>query len=247
MQLNGKTALITGSARGLGKAIAIKMASLGANIVLNDIPSSEALDETAEELRRAGCKVAVARGDVRNQEDVKAMVNIAVETFGSLDILVNNAGVTRDKPMAMMSEEDWDLVLDINLKGAFLCTKFAVKQMIKQKYGRIVNIASVAGRYGNRGQANYSASKAGLIGLTKSTAKEFAPKGITCNAVTPGLIQSHMTDALPEEVRQKYLENIPLGRFGTPEDVANVVAFLASDEASYVTAQVIDIDGGLVM
>ncbi|HEY8349600.1 MAG TPA: 3-oxoacyl-[acyl-carrier-protein] reductase [Clostridiales bacterium] len=247
MQFNGKTALITGSARGLGKAIAIKMASLGANIVLNDIPSSEALDETAEELRNSGYKVAVARGDVRNQDDVRAMVNTAVETFGSLDILVNNAGVTKDKPLAMMSEEDWDLVLDINLKGAFLCTKFAVKQMIKQKYGRIVNIASVAGRYGNRGQANYSASKAGLIGLTKSTAKEFAPKGITCNAVAPGLIQSQMTDVLPEEIRQKYLENIPLGRFGTPEDVANVVAFLASDEAAYVTAQVIDIDGGLVM
>jgi len=247
MQLNGKTALITGSARGLGKAIAIKMASLGANIVLNDIPSSEALDETAEELRKAGYRVAVAKGDVRNQDDVKAMVATAVETFGSLDILVNNAGVTKDKPLAMMSEEDWDLVLDINLKGAFICTKLAGKQMIKQKDGRIVNIASVAGRYGNRGQANYSASKAGLIGLTMSTAKEFASKGITCNAVAPGLIQSHMTDALPEEVRQKYLGNIPLGRFGTPEDVANVVAFLASDEASYVTAQVIDIDGGLVM
>lgn len=247
MELDGKTALITGSARGLGKAIAIKLASLGANIVLNDIPSSEELDATAEELRKAGYNAAVTRGDVRNQDDVKTMISTAVESFGSLDILVNNAGVTRDKPMAMMSEEDWDLVLDINLKGAFLCTKFAVKQMIRQKYGRIVNIASVAGRYGNRGQANYSASKAGLIGLTKSTAKEFAPKGITCNAVTPGLIQSQMTDALPEEVRQKYLENIPLGRFGTPEDVANVVAFLASDEASYVTAQVIDIDGGLVM
>lgn len=247
MELDGKTALITGSARGLGKAIAIKLASLGANIVLNDIPSSEELDATAEELRKAGYNAAVTRGDVRNQDDVKTMISTAVESFGSLDILVNNAGVTRDKPMAMMSEEDWDLVLDINLKGAFLCTKFAVKQMIRQKYGRIVNIASVAGRYGNRGQANYSASKAGLIGLTKSTAKEFAPKGITCNAVAPGLIQSQMTDALPEEVRQKYLENIPLGRFGTPEDVANVVAFLASDEASYVTAQVIDIDGGLVM
>ncbi|NMA33451.1 MAG: 3-oxoacyl-[acyl-carrier-protein] reductase, partial [Clostridiaceae bacterium] len=246
MELDGKTALITGSARGLGKAIAIKLASLGANIVLNDIPSSAELDATAEELRKAGYNTAVTRGDVRNQDDVKTMISTAVESFGSLDILVNNAGVTRDKPMAMMSEEDWDLVLDINLKGAFLCTKFAVKQMIRQKYGRIVNIASVAGRYGNRGQANYSASKAGLIGLTKSTAKEFAPKGITCNAVTPGLIQSQMTDALPEEVRQKYLENIPLGRFGTPEDVANVVAFLASDEASYVTAQVIDIDGGLV-
>ncbi len=247
MLLDGKTALITGSARGLGKAIAIKLASMGANIVLNDIASSDSLDETADEFRKAGYKVAVTRGDVRNQDDVKAMVSAAVQSFGSLDILVNNAGITRDKPMAMMSEEDWDSVLDINLKGAFLCTKFAAKQMIKKKYGRIVNIASVAGRYGNKGQANYSASKAGLIGLTKSTAKEFAPRGITCNAVTPGVIQSKMTDVLPEEVREKYLENIPLGRFGTPEDVANVVAFLASDESSYVTGQVIDIDGGLVM
>lgn len=247
MQFEGKTAVITGSARGLGKAIALKMASLGANIVLNDIPTSESLDETAEEFRKAGYKVVVTRGDVRNPEDVKAMIDAGVKAFGSIDILVNNAGITNDKPMALMSEDDWDIVLDINLKGAFLCTKYATKQMMKQKYGRIVNLASVAGRYGNKGQANYSASKAGLIGLTKTTAKEFASRGITCNAVAPGTIKSKMTDALPEEVRNKYLENIPLGRFGTPEDVANVVAFLASDDASYVTAQVIDIDGGLVM
>ncbi len=247
MQFDGKTAVVTGSARGLGKAIALKLASNGANIVLNDIPSSESLDETAEEFKKAGYKVVVTRGDVRNSEDVKAMIAAGVDAFGSVDILVNNAGITNDKPMALMSEDDWDIVLDINLKGAFLCTKFATKQMMKQKYGRIVNLASVAGRYGNKGQANYSASKAGLIGLTKTTAKEFASRGITCNAVAPGTIKSKMTDALPEEVRNKYLENIPLGRFGTPEDVANVVAFLASDDASYVTAQVIDIDGGLVM
>jgi 3-oxoacyl-[acyl-carrier protein] reductase len=247
MQFEGKTAVVTGSARGLGKAIALKLASNGANIVLNDIPSSESLDETAEEFKKAGYKVVITRGDVRNSEDVKAMIAAGVDAFGSVDILVNNAGITNDKPMALMSEDDWDIVLDINLKGAFLCTKFAAKQMMKQKYGRIVNLASVAGRYGNKGQANYSASKAGLIGLTKTTAKEFASRGITCNAVAPGTIKSKMTDALTEEVRIKYLENIPLGRFGTPEDVANVVAFLASDDASYVTAQVIDIDGGLVM
>ncbi|MGI6669320.1 MAG: 3-oxoacyl-[acyl-carrier-protein] reductase [Acetivibrionales bacterium] len=247
MLMGGKTAIVTGSARGLGKAVAMKLASLGANIVLNDINSSEAIDDTAKEFKEAGFNIIVAKGDVRNSEDVKSMVSAAVKAFGSVDILVNNAGITRDKPMALMSEEDWDMVLDINLKGAFLCTKFAVKQMIRQKYGRIVNIASVAGRYGNQGQANYSSSKAGLIGLTKTTAKEFASRGITCNAVAPGIIKSHMTDILPEEVRNSYLQNIPLGRFGTPEDVANAVAFLASDDASYITGQVIDIDGGLVM
>ena len=247
MLLEGKTAVVTGSARGLGKAIALKLASMGANIVLNDIAASDALEPTAEEFKNAGYKVIVTRGDVRSAEDVKATIASAVEAFGSVDILVNNAGITKDKPMALMSEEDWDAVLDINLKGAFICTKFAAKQMMKQRYGRIVNIASVAGRYGNPGQANYSASKGGLIGLTKTTAKEFASRGITCNAVAPGMIQSKMTDVLPEELRKKYLENIPLGRFGTPEDVAGVVAFLASDDAAYVTAQVIDIDGGLVM
>ncbi len=247
MQLKGKTAVVTGSGRGLGKSIALRLASMGANIVLNDIAASDAIDATAEEFKAAGYNVAVTKGDVRNPEDVKAMVETAVKTFGSLDVLVNNAGITKDKPMAMMSEEDWDLVLDINLKGAFLCTKAAAKVMIKQRSGKIVNIASVAGRYGNPGQANYSASKAGLIGLTKTTAKEFAPRGITCNAVAPGLIQSKMTDILPEEVRNNYLKNIPLGRFGTPEDVANVVAFLASEDSNYVTGQVIDIDGGLVM
>jgi 3-oxoacyl-[acyl-carrier protein] reductase len=247
MTLNGKTAVITGSARGLGRAIALKFAQMGANIVLNDIPSSDALDQTAKEFESLGYKVAVTRGDVRNIDDVEAMFKTAVDTFGSVDILVNNAGITKDMLMIKMTEKDWDDVLDINLKGAFFCTKVAARIMMKQRSGRIINIASVAGVMGNPGQANYSASKAGLIGLTKSTAKELASRNITCNAVAPGLIQSKMTEVLPDKVRENYLNNIPLGRFGTPEDVANVVGFLASDESSYVTGQVIHIDGGLVM
>ncbi len=245
MHFDGKTAIVTGSSRGLGRAIAEKLGKLGANIVLNG--TSESVLKTASELEGLGIKVTATIGDVRNSEDVKAMIAKAVETFGSVDILVNNAGITKDKPMAMMSEDDWDTVLDINLKGCFLCTKAAAKVMIKKRYGRIINVSSVAGAYGNPGQANYSASKGGMIGLTKTTAKEFAPRGITCNAVTPGLIESDMTEILPDDLKQKYLEKIALGRFGTPEDVANVIAFLASDEAAYVTGQVLDIDGGLVM
>lgn len=245
MQFEGRTAVVTGSSRGIGRAIAEKLGKLGANVVLN--ATSDAILETAKEFEAMGIKVITTIGDVRNAEDVKNMINKAVEAFGGVDILINNAGVTRDKPMAMMSEEDWDTVLDINLKGSFLCTKAAAKAMLKRRYGRIVNISSVAGAYGNPGQANYSASKGGLIGLTKTTAKELAPRGITCNAVTPGLIESQMTEILPEDLKQNYLKKIALGRFGTPEDVANVVAFLASDESGYVTGQVIDIDGGLVM
>lgn len=247
MQLKGKTAVVTGSGRGLGKAIALKLAQMGANIVLNDIPASDAIDATAEEFKAAGYNVAVTKGDVRSTEDVEVMVKAAVDTFGSLDILVNNAGITKDMLMIKMSEKDWDDVLDINLKGAFLCTKAAARIMMKQRSGKIINIASIVGVMGNAGQANYSASKAGLIGLTKSTAKEFASRNITCNAVAPGFIQSKMTDMLPEKVRETYLNSIPLSRFGTPEDVANVIGFLASDASNYVTGQVIHIDGGLVM
>lgn len=247
MQLKGKTALVTGSGRGLGKAIALKLATMGANIVLNDIESSDVIDATAEEFKSAGYNVIVVKGDVRVYEDVEKMVKAAVDAFGSLDILVNNAGITRDTLMIKMSEKDWDDVLDINLKGAFLCTKAAAKVMMKQRSGKIVNVASVAGVMGNPGQANYSSSKAGLIGLTKTTAKELASRNITCNAVAPGLIKSKMTDVLPEKVKENYLNNIPLNRFGTPEDVANVIGFLCSDESNYVTGQVIHIDGGLVM
>jgi 3-oxoacyl-[acyl-carrier protein] reductase len=247
MQLKGKTAVVTGSGRGLGKSIALKLAHMGANIVLNDIAASDAIDATAEEFKAMGFNVIVTKGDVRNSQDVEDMVNKATEAFGSLDILVNNAGITKDMLMIKMTEKDWDDVLDINLKGAFFCTKAAARVMMKQRSGKIINIASVAGVMGNPGQANYSASKAGLIGLTKSTAKELSSRNITCNAVAPGLIQSKMTEILPEKVKENYLNNIPLGRFGTPEDVANVIGFLASDDSNYVTGQVIHIDGGLVM
>ncbi|HHV95512.1 MAG TPA: 3-oxoacyl-[acyl-carrier-protein] reductase [Clostridiaceae bacterium] len=247
MQLKGKTAIVTGSGRGLGKAIALKLAQMGANIVLNDISGSEDIDATAEEFKALGYNVVVTKGDVRNPDDVENMVKTAIEAFGRIDILVNNAGITRDALLIRMTEKDWDDVLDINLKGAFLCTKAVAKVMIKQRSGKIINIASVSGVMGNAGQANYSASKAGLIGLTKSTARELASRGITCNAVAPGFIQSKMTEVLPEKLKEEYLNSIPLKRFGTPEDVANVVGFLASPDSDYVTGQVIHIDGGLVM
>ena len=247
MQLSGKTAVITGSARGLGKAIALKLAQMGANIVLNDIEGSDSIESTAKEFKDRGFNVAVSKGDVRSEDDVNKLMNTAVDTFGSLDILVNNAGITRDTLMLRMTEKDWDDVLSINLKGAFMCTRAAAKIMIKSRSGSIINLASVSGVIGNAGQANYSSSKAGLIGLTKSTAKELASRNIRCNAVAPGFIASKMTDVLPDKVREMYLANIPLGRFGAPEDVADVVGFLASDWARYVTGQVINIDGGLVM
>jgi 3-oxoacyl-[acyl-carrier protein] reductase len=247
MQLKCKTAIVTGSGRGLGKAIALKLAQMGANIVLNDIAGSDDIDVTAEEFKALGYNVVVTRGDVRNTDDVDNMIKTAVEAFGSIDILVNNAGITRDTLIIRMTEKDWDDVLDINLKGAFICTKAVAKVMLKQRSGKIINIASVSGVMGNAGQANYSASKAGLIGLTKTTARELASRGITCNAVAPGFIQSKMTEVLPEKIREEYLNNIPLKRFGTPDDVAAVVGFLASSDSDYINGQIIHIDGGLVM
>ncbi len=247
MMLKGKTAIITGSSRGLGKAIALKLGQMGANIVLNGTAASEAINRTCEELKAAGINTIVSVGDVRNIEYVDKMVNTALDAFGSVDILVNNAGITRDKLIMKMSENDWDDVLGINLKGAFLCTKAVTRTMMKQRSGKIINITSVAGVMGNPSQANYAASKAGLIGLTKATAKELATRGINCNAVAPGLISTDMTDVLSDSIKENYLNSIPLKRFGTPEDVANVVGFLVSDEANYITGQVIHIDGGLVM
>lgn len=245
--LKGKVAIITGAGRGIGKAIALKLAENGADIVINDIPGSDYADETKNEIEALGVKAIVVRGDVRNKDDVDNLINKTVETFGKIDILVNNAGITRDGLMIRMSEEDWDLVLDINLKGAFNCIKAAARPMMKQRSGSIINIASVVGVMGNAGQANYTASKAGLIGLTKTVAKEFSSRNIRANAVAPGFIESHMTDVLPEDVKKQYFDAIPLSKFGTTEDVAKAVLFLASDLSSYVTGQTINVDGGLVM
>lgn len=245
--LKGKVAVVTGAGRGIGKAIALKLAENGADIVINDVPGSDYADDTKKEIEALGVKAIVVRGDVRNIADVEDVVNTAKETFGGVDIWVNNAGVTRDGLMLRMSEEDWDLVLDINLKGAFNCIKAVSKVMMKKRSGSIINIASVVGEIGNAGQANYSASKAGLIGLTKTAAKEFSSRNIRCNAVAPGFIESHMTDVLPEDVKKRYYDSIPLSRFGTAEDVAKAVLFLASDLSGYITGQTINVDGGLVM
>lgn len=245
--LKGRVAVVTGSGRGIGKAIALKLASYGANVVINDIPSSDYADETCEEIKALGVDSIVVKGDVRNKEDVENLISATMDKFGQIDIFVNNAGITRDGLMIRMSEEDWDLVMDINLKGAFNCIKAAVRPMMKQRKGSIINIASIVGVMGNPGQANYVASKAGLIGLTKTTAKEFAARGIRCNAVAPGFIKSAMTDVLSDDVKQKYFDAIPLGKFGETDNIADVVAFLASDMSNYVTGQVINVDGGLVM
>ncbi|HIV02916.1 MAG TPA: 3-oxoacyl-[acyl-carrier-protein] reductase [Candidatus Aphodoplasma excrementigallinarum] len=247
IDLTNKTAIVTGAGRGIGKAIALKLASFGANIVVNDIPSSADADETAKEIEAMGRGALVCKGDVRNFDDVSEMVKKTLDKFGTVDILINNAGITRDNLIMRMDEKDFDDVIAINLKGAFNCIKAVTRPMMKQRSGAIVNMASVVGIMGNAGQANYSASKAGLIGLTKSTAKELSSRGIRANAIAPGFIESLMTDKLPENVKNEYFKAIPLGRFGTAEDIANTAAFLVSDMASYITGQVIHIDGGLLM
>lgn len=245
--LQGKTAIVTGGGRGIGKAIALKLASLGAKIVINDIPASTDAMATCEEIKNMGAECIFVPGDVRNPEDVQNLIQETLDKFSTVDILVNNAGITRDGLMLRMKDEDWDAVMDINLKGTFHCIQAAVRPMMKQRSGAIINIASVVGVTGNAGQANYSASKAGVIALTKTTAKEFAKKGIRANAIAPGFIASAMTDVLPEDVKKQYFDSIPLSRFGAAENVADAVAFLASDMASYITGQVLCVDGGLVM
>jgi 3-oxoacyl-[acyl-carrier protein] reductase len=248
LPLQGKVALVTGSRRGLGKAIALRLAAGGADVVINDIAAgAEEAEAAAGELRALGVRALALPADVCNAGEVEQMIAATLEQMGRLDILVNNAGVTRDSLLMRMTEEQWDLVLNINLKGAFLCTRAALKPLLKQRSGRIINIASVVGLMGNAGQANYAASKGGLIAFTKAVAKEVASRGILVNAVAPGFIASHMTDQLSEEARQRLLSVVPLARWGTPEEVAEVVNFLASEAASYLTGQIIHIDGGMVM
>ena len=245
-ELNDKVAMVTGAARGLGQAIAVKLAEAGADMVLCDL-NAEWLEETAGKVKALGRKVECYGVNVADGESVNAGVKQITKDFGKIDILVNNAGITKDGLIMRMSEDDWDAVLNVNLKGVFLCTKAAMRGMMKQRSGTIVNIASVIGLMGNAGQANYAASKGGVISFSKTVAKELASRNVRCNAVAPGFIRTAMTDALDDEVQGKMKELIPLSRFGEPEDIANVVLFLASDASAYVTGQVLSTCGGMVM
>ncbi|MDY7039606.1 MAG: 3-oxoacyl-[acyl-carrier-protein] reductase [Chloroflexota bacterium] len=245
--LRDKVAVVTGSSRGIGRAIALELARRGAKVVVNYRHNEAAAREVVERIKAASGEAIAAQADVSLLSEAQNLITTALNTFGGLDILVNNAGTTRDTLIAVMKEADWDVVIDTNLKGAFNCCKAAIRPMMRKRYGRIVNITSVAGLAGNAGQTNYSAAKAGLVGFTKSLAKEVGPRNITVNAVAPGYVSTDLTADLPEDLVQKGLDMTPLGRTGTPEDIAYAVAFLVSDEASYITGQVLSVDGGLVM
>ncbi len=241
-----KNSIVTGAARGIGKSIALSLAKAGINVVVSDILVEEA-EKVAEELRGFGVESIAVKSDVSNMDSVSKLIEKTIETFGSVDYLVNNAGITRDNLSIRMSEEEWDMVLNINLKGTFLCSRAAAREMMKKRFGRIVNIASVSGIMGTAGQSNYASSKAGVIALTKSFARELGGRNITSNAIAPGYIITEMTEKLPEKVKEAYINQIPLKRGGTPEDIAEVVKFLISPSAAYITGTVINVSGGLLI
>ncbi|MBE8951526.1 MAG: 3-oxoacyl-[acyl-carrier-protein] reductase [Quinella sp. 1Q7] len=245
--LAGKVAFVTGASRGIGRAIALRLAFDGAKVALNFASNSSKAESVRNEIESAGGTAMLVQGDVSNFETVNSLVKQVVDAWGRLDILINNAGITRDNLLLKMSEDDFDRVIATNLKGVFNCTKAVTRLMMKQRGGRIVNMSSVVGLKGNISQANYAAAKAGIIGFTKTAARELASRGVTVNAVAPGLINTDMTAALSEKVKEVMLQEIPAGRMGTPEDVANAVAFLVSDQAAYITGQVLSVDGGMVM
>lgn len=242
-----RTAIVTGGSRGIGKAIALELASKGINIVLNYRNSEEEANKVEKEIKELGVEVITVKADISNIDDVQNLVNKAKEKFGFIDIMVNNAGITKDSLILRMKEEDFNSVVDVNMKGVFNCLKCITPVMIKQKSGKIINMASVVGIVGNAGQVNYAASKAGVIGMTKSLAKEIGSRGITVNAVAPGFIETDMTDNLSEKYKEELKKSIPLKKLGKVEDVANLVAFLASEDADYITGQVINVDGGMVI
>lgn len=246
IDLGGKNALVTGSGRGIGREIALKLARAGANVAISDI-DIETARNTAKEIEELGRKSLALQADVSNVDGVSKMISQFIEEFGTIDILVNNAGITRDSLIMRMKESDWDAVLNVNLKSVFLCCKEVSRPMMKARYGRIINIASVVGLMGNAGQANYAASKAGMIGVTKTLARELAGRSINVNAVAPGFIQSAMTDKLTDQDRLKFTDRIPMKKLGQPEDIANAVLFLVSPLSDYITGQVLTVDGGLVM
>lgn len=245
--LKGKTAVITGGARGIGRSIADKLAQNGADLAIVDVNEQVAEQAAAEIAEQYGVTTTAVKTDVSKPEDVDAMTKKILEKLGKIDILINNAGITRDNLMLRMKEEDWDLVLNINLKGVFLCTKSVIRYMAKARQGSVINIASIVGQMGNPGQANYTASKGGVIALTKTTAKEFAGKGVRANAIAPGFINTEMTKVLKDDVKEKMLQEIPLGYMGEPEDIANAALFLASDMSSYITGHVLSVNGGMLM
>lgn len=247
MKLKNKVAVITGAAQGIGRAIATTLAQQGANVVVSDIQLEKAETTAKEIMAETGQKVIAVHADVVDSASVKAMIDRTIDEFERIDILVNNAGTTRDGLIMRMKEVDWDLVININLKGTFNCSKAVVRPMMKQHYGRIVNITSVSGLIGQVGQTNYSASKAGIIGFTKALAREVGSRKITVNAIAPGLVKTALTIDLPQELKDMFIEMTPLGRYGEPEDIANAAAFLVSDEASYITGHVLSVDGGMAM